>query len=31
MSIDFETGAQMVAFVLAFYLMYINFTKDPFS
>jgi hypothetical protein len=30
MSIDLETGAQLVAAVVAFYLMYVNFTKDPF-
>lgn len=30
MSLDLETSAQLVAFVVAFYVMYVNFTKDPF-
>jgi hypothetical protein len=30
MNIDLETGAQLVGFVVAFYLMYVNFTQDPF-
>jgi len=30
MSLDLETTAQLVAFVVAFYAMYVNFTKDPF-
>lgn len=30
MSLDFETGCQLVAFAVAFYVMYVNFTQDPF-
>lgn len=28
--LDLETVAQLVAFVVAFYVMYVSFTKDPF-
>jgi|MTBAKSStandDraft_2_1061841.scaffolds.fasta_scaffold07935_9 hypothetical protein len=30
MSLDLETLVQLVAFAVAFYAMFINFTKDPF-
>jgi hypothetical protein len=30
MSLDFETIVQLVMFVVAFYVMYVSFTKDPF-
>lgn len=30
MHLDFETIVQLVMFVVAFYVMYVAFTKDPF-
>jgi hypothetical protein len=30
MHLDFETIVQLVMFVVAFYVMYVSFTKDPF-
>lgn len=30
MTIDLETSAQLVAAIVAFYVMYVSFTKDPF-
>lgn len=30
MTLDFQTIAQLVMFCVAFYLMYVSFTKDPF-
>lgn len=30
MSLDFETLCQLGAFAVAFYLMFVNFTQDPF-
>lgn len=28
--LDFETIVQLIMFVVAFYVMYVSFTKDPF-
>jgi hypothetical protein len=30
MYLDLETIAMLIAFVLAFYAMFVSFTKDPF-
>jgi hypothetical protein len=30
MGLDFETIAQLVLFALAFYVMFVSFTRDPF-
>jgi hypothetical protein len=30
MYLDLETWAMLIAFVVAFYSMYVSFTKDPF-
>lgn len=30
MNLDFETIVQLIMFVVAFYIMYVSFTKDPF-
>lgn len=30
MSLDFESWAQLIGFAVAFYVMYVNFTQDPF-
>jgi len=30
MNLDLETWAQLVGFAVAFYALFINFTKDPF-
>ncbi len=30
MNLDFETIVQLIMFVVAFYVMYVSFTKDPF-
>ena len=29
-ALDFETIAQLVLFALAFYVMFVSFTRDPF-
>jgi hypothetical protein len=30
MHLDLETWAMLIAFVVAFYTMFVSFTKDPF-
>lgn len=29
-NLDFETIVQLIMFVVAFYVMFVSFTKDPF-